>query len=136
MAGRDDCSYTLFGSPAVINVGGLSVVGTAGSITGLATSVYKLPYAAKIVGATRVSTTGGTAAGPTLLLQYSLAGTGTWTSIGTCAFGTDADGTTSDFSVTATSLSDGDCIRCAIAAGTAASTHTTNVAIEFIDLYE
>lgn len=136
MAGRESKKYDDFGSPYVLDEGAVSVVGTAASVTALAATYRKIPFRSKIMGATRVSTTGGTAAGPTVLLQYSLAGTGTWTSIGTAAFGTDADLTSSDFSVTATELADGDLIRLAIAAGTAAATHTVNFAIELIDLYE
>ena len=134
MAGRGTAKYDEYGSPQIISRGGVSVVGTASAITAIASTVFKLPFNAKIKGATRVSTTGGTAAGPTVLVQYSLAGTGTWTSIGTAAFGTDADGTGSDFSVTATSLSDGDQIRLALAAGTAAATHTCNFTVEMVDI--
>jgi hypothetical protein len=115
-------------------LGGVSVVGTAASITALAPTQFRLPYACKITGANRISTTGGTAAGPTVLLQHSLAGTGTWTSIGTAAFGTDADGTTSELSVTATDLAADDHIRLAIAAGTAAATHTVNFLVELNEL--
>jgi len=136
MAGRDNAPYDVFSAPVVMALGGISVAGTAASTTELAATRIKLPFRAKIVGATRVSSTGGTAAGPSVLLQHSLAGTGSFTSIGTATFGTDADGTGSDFSVTATNLADGDQVRLAIAAGTAAATHTVNFVLEFVELYE
>lgn len=134
MAGRNSQRYDEFGSPFVLNNGGVSVAGTAAAITALTGTVVSLPFKCKLRGATRLSTTGGTAAGPTVLAQYSLGGTGTWTSIGTCAFGTDADSTASDFSVTETTLADGDKFRLAIAAGTAASTHTVNFITEFTEV--
>jgi hypothetical protein len=134
MAGRDSTIYDDFGSPVVIRTTGVSVAGTAASITGLATTYISLPFNCKLRGGTRISTTGGTAAGPTVLIQYSLAGTGSWTSIGTAAFGTDADLKASDFSVTETKLADGDQVRLAIAAGTAAATHVCNFALEFVDI--
>lgn|SRR3990167_1627967 len=134
MAGRDTAIYDKYGSPFTISKGGVSVVGTAAAITALAATTFKMPFKCKLRGATRISTTGGTAAGPTVLAQYSLAGTGAWTSIGTCAFGTDADGAGSDFSVTETTLADGDHFRFAIAAGTAAATHTANFVAEFTEV--
>jgi hypothetical protein len=134
MAGRNTQDYAKFGSPILFQEGAVSVAGTAAAITAFAATVRKVPFKMRLRGATRVSTTGGTAAGPTILAQYSLAGTGTWTSIGTCAFGTDADGASSDFSVTETTLADGDLFRFAIAAGTAAATHVCNFVAEFIEV--
>lgn len=134
MAGRDSSIYDQYGSPFIINEGAVSVAGTAAAITALSATTIKLPFKCKLRGATRLSTTGGTAAGPTVLAQYSLAGTGAWTSIGTATFGTDADGTGGDFSVTETTLADGDHFRLAIAAGTAAATHTVNFTAEFIEV--
>jgi hypothetical protein len=134
MAGRDSKRYDEYGAPVILRTQAVSVVGTAASITALTATVTCLPFKCKLRGATRVSTTGGTAAGPTVLIQSSLAGTGTWTSIGTAAFGTDANDTMSDFSVTETALADGDGLRLALAAGTAAATHTCNFAIELIEV--
>lgn len=135
MAGRITDDYSEYGSPFVLTFDAVSVVGTAASATALAATTYVLPFNCKFRGATRLSTTGGTAAGPSVLVQYSLAGTGTWTSIGTAAFGTDANGTGSDFSTTDTDLADGDHIRIALAAGTAAATHTVNFLLEFVERY-
>ncbi len=135
MAGRNSREYDQYASPIVMNFNGVSVVGTAAAITALAATQICLPFKMKLRGATRTSTTGGTAAGPTVLAQYSLAGTGSWTSIGTAAFGTDANGTAADFGVTETTLADGDCFRLAIAAGTAAATHTVNFVAEFVEVY-
>lgn len=135
MAGRDSNQYDDFTSPVLMNFNGISTVGTAAAITALAAATVSIPFKMKLRGATRLSTTGGTAAGPTVLAQYSLAGTGAWTSIGTAAFGTDADGTAADFSVTETEIADGDKFRLAIAAGTAAATHTVNYCVEFVEVF-
>lgn len=134
MAGRKSSIYSEFGAPVALTFSAVSVAGTAASITALTATRVSMPFKMRLRGATRLSTTGGTAAGPTVLAQYSLAGTGAWTSIGTCAFGTDADGTAADFSVTETTLADGDQFRFAVAAGTAAATHTTNFIAEFIEV--
>lgn len=134
MAGRKSTIYSEFGAPVALAFSAVSVAGTAASITALTGTRVSMPFKMRLRGATRLSTTGGTAAGPTVLAQYSLAGTGAWTSIGTCAFGTDADGTAADFSVTETTLADGDQFRFAVAAGTAAATHTVNFIAEFIEV--
>lgn len=135
MAGRESNQYDQFKAPVVMNFNGVSVAGTAAAITALAAATVSIPFKMKLRGATRLSTTGGTAAGPTVLAQYSLAGTGAWTSIGTAAFGTDANGTAADFGVTETTLADGDQFRLAIAAGTAAATHTVNFIAEFVEVF-
>jgi len=134
MAGRNSGQYDQFGSPVLLSYGAITVNGTQAALAAVTATQTCLPFKCKLRGATRVSTTGSTAAGPTMLVQYSLAGTGTWTSIGTCAFGTDANGAASDFSVTETALADGDCFRFAIAAGTAAAAHTVNVIAEFVEV--
>lgn len=130
-----DRKYDEFGHRGFTSFDGLSVVGTASAVTAIAGGTIALPFAAKVVSARSLSTTGGTAAGPTLLLQKSAAGTGTWTSFGTCALGTDADGAIGTFTVTETSFAAGDAFRTAIAAGTAASTHTANLTVGFEELY-
>ena len=132
---RGSKQYDVYGAGQVVTFGGVSVVGTAAAITALSATTSNMPFAAKIKGATRVSSTGGTAAGPTVLVQTSLAGTGAWTSIGTAAFGTDASGIGSAFSVTETAVASGDFIRLAIAAGTAAATHTCNFMVEFTEVF-
>lgn len=53
-------------------------------------------------------TTGGTGTEMAIVLGYALAGTGTFTAIGTMALGTNADATVVDGAVTATNLSEGD----------------------------
>lgn len=134
MAGRDSKQYDQFKAPFVVPISGVSVAGTAASITALTAAQWKMPFNCKLRGGTRVSTTGGTAAGPSVLIQSSLAGTGTWTSLGTAAFGTDASGVGSDFTVADTAVLDGDHVRLAIAAGTAAATHTVNFVLEFVEM--
>jgi len=52
--------------------------------------------------------TGGTSAGRSLTLGYSVAGTGAIVNIGTAALGTMADGTVLDAAVTETSIANGD----------------------------
>jgi hypothetical protein len=65
-------------------------------------------------------TTGGTGTEMAITLGYSLAGTGTFTAIGTMALGTNADNTVVDGAVTATNLSDGDHLIIKSVAGTGA----------------
>jgi hypothetical protein len=75
----------------------------------------------KVSGASMKITTGGTRAGtaePTWGLAYSLAGTGANTVFGSMLFGTRADNTYGNFSVTSTNVSAGDVIRLTSIAGT------------------
>lgn len=66
--------------------------------------------------------TGGTSAGRSLLIGYSVGGTGTTVNIGTAALGTLADKTVLDGSITETSIADGDDIVIS-AIGTAAGAY-------------
>lgn len=66
--------------------------------------------------------TGGTAAGPAFTVNTSLAGTGALVPIGTATFGTHADSTVLDVTITETEISEGDDIVLESVAGTAAST--------------
>ncbi len=100
---------------------GLSVPGTAAS----ATVILRIPLAVDSVKLNYMRarlTTGGTAAGPSVLVGKSLAGTGAATTIGTLAFGTSADGAVVNVSLTNTEFDAGDEIVLTNAAGTAAST--------------
>jgi hypothetical protein len=75
-------------------------------------------------------TTGGTGAGPSITIGYSVDGTGTYVPIGTQAFGTHADGAMIDCSLTETKISAGDDILIQSVAGTVAST----VVVEYFDV--
>lgn len=100
---------------------GLSVPGTAAS----ATVVLRIPLAVDSIKLNYMRarlSTGGTAAGPNLVIGKSLAGTGAATAIGTLAFGTSADGAVVNVSLTSTEFDAGDEIVLTNAAGTAAAT--------------
>lgn len=109
----------------------ISLPGTAAAITAAVNSQIVLPIRATIRAAQAFIKTGGTAAGPVVLLQYSVDGTGTWTTFGSAASGTDADNAVKAFTVTATTLDAGDAVRLAIAAGTAAATPVWHVSVAF-----
>ncbi len=100
---------------------GLSVPGTAASNTVL----LRMPIAVDAVLINRMRlrmSTGGTAAGPSITVGKSLAGTGAVSAIGTYAFGTSADGSVATVSLTSTEFGEGDEIVISNLAGTAAST--------------
>jgi hypothetical protein len=99
---------------------GLSVPGTAAS----ATVLLRIPIASPVlVNRMRLRmSTGGTAAGPSITVGKSLAGTGAVSAIGTQAFGTSADGAVATVSLTSTEFDEGDEIVITNLAGTAAST--------------
>ena len=104
----------------------VTVAGTNAAIAAIANKHFKIP--ASFNGIVRsvgiMIKTGGTvaSAGATLLLQRSLAGTGAFSSFGTCAFlGTYADGDQTNLAVTQSEVVlGGDVLRLAIAAGTVA----------------
>jgi len=106
---------------------GISVPGTAAAATTLVR--LRIPRAMTIDEATVLAMTGGTAAGPTLILQKSLAGTGTAAGFATHAFGTDADNASAAITVTSTAFAAGDHLLIVNAAGTAASTPKANLLI-------
>lgn len=125
-----------FGGLQFLHYDTISVAGTNAAITALADTQRRFMAPVKFLGTAGVwIKTGGTAAGPSVLLQYSTAGTGTWTSFGTWASGTDADGTADSFVVTETTLAAGDVVRLAIAAGTAAATPVVEVTIPFVEAF-
>ena len=112
----------------------ISVAGTQAAIAALAVTMWRVNFNCKIIGCSLYFATGGTAAGPGVILQRSLAGTGTFATIGTFACGTFADATGGAMTVTETSCIAGDIIRLAVAAGTAASTPVIGSAdLEFIE---
>lgn len=110
---------------------GLSVPGTAAT----ATVLLRIPLVSSLrVNSIRVrQTTGGTAAGPNVVVGKSLAGTGAASAIGTVAFGTSADGAVATTTLTSTDFDAGDEIVLTNAAGTAASTPVVIFAIGYAD---
>lgn len=135
MSGLPDRTYDkLDGQPMIVQIGGtLTINGTAASATAVTGSYFRVPFACKLVGATFAEETGATAAGPTIHLDKSTAGTGTYSAIGTCAFGTEASTAGKDFTVTATELADGDQLRLELQAGTTATSKRTGCfAVELV----
>lgn len=108
---------------------GISVPGTAASDTVLIR--LRVPRAMTVDAASIVMQTGGTAAGPTVAVQKSLAGTGTATNVGTYNVGTAADNTSAALTVTATNFAAGDHLLITNLAGTAASTPKANLMLEW-----
>ena len=103
---------------------GLSIPGTAASDTVLAR--FPVNEAITVSGSARLRlSTGGTAAGPVLLICKSLAGTataGTANAFGTYTFGTAADNTGAYVTLTSTDFAAGDEIVLVNKAGTVAAT--------------
>lgn len=100
---------------------GLSVPGTAAATTVL----LRIPISTNVnlCGTARLRmSTGGTAAGPTITIGKSLAGTGAVVALGTYAFGTSADGSKATIGLTSTDFDPGDEVVISNVAGTAAST--------------
>ena len=102
--------------------GAATMTGThAAAGTSIAT-LFKVPANTNITvtGATMQRTTGGTAAAtaPAWGLMKSLAGTGAVAAFGTLLFGTVADASWSNFSVTSTNLAAGDVVSLYALTGT------------------
>lgn len=112
------------------NLTGLSVPGTAAS----ATDLLRIPLAAgqHINKAKLRLITGGTAAGPVITFNTSLAGTGTVSPIGTYSFGTSANGTQVSVTLADTFMTDGDELVIQNVAGTAAATPAIVFSIAYV----
>lgn len=117
---------------------GLSVPGTAAADTVL----LRIPLCSAIrsIGTARLRlTTGGTAAGPTVLICKSLAGTataGTANAFGTWTSGTAADGATASVGLTTTDFAVGDEIVIVNKAGTAASTPVILFSLPYVEFFQ
>jgi hypothetical protein len=107
--------------------GGLTVGGTNAANT----EIHRVRFAnpSKVETVDIVAMTGGTAAGPALLIGKSLAGTGTVANFATHTFGTDANNTAAGLTVATTDFADGDHLVISKAAGTAASSPKVSVNI-------
>jgi len=108
---------------------GISIPGTAASDTELVR--LRIPQAFTVDQATMVVTTGGTAAGPTVQVGKSVAGTGAVTSIASQAVGTAANNASFSFTVTSTDFDAGDHLVISNVAGTSASTPVAQIVIGF-----
>jgi hypothetical protein len=106
----------------MLNVGastGTTIVGTAAADTVLFR--YRCPRKMTFDEVTIVAMTGGTAAGPSVVVSKSLAGTGAAAGFATHAFGTDADNASAAVTTTSTDFAAGDHLLISTVAGTAAS---------------
>lgn len=116
---------------------GVSVSGTIASAAVLAQ--IRVPRAIRVTGCSSYCVTGGTAAGPSYTVGYSLAGTGAYTAFGTATIvkssGTGANNTGADCTVTETNLAAGDMLIIKSVAGTAAATPVANWTITFQELF-
>lgn len=138
----DTRTYSEYGSKFMSHHAGgpgLSVPGTAAADT-LVGKPFTVPSAfgskLDLIGADAYITTGGTAAGPNIAIQRSLAGTGAWTAIATLNVGTSADATVKGFTLAAAvTITAGDKLRIANIAGTVASTPTVDVHLAFQEVF-
>jgi len=112
---------------------GISVPGTAASDTVLIR--FRITDPITVDKASVVAMTGGTAAGPNLVLQKSLAGTGTAAGFATHNFGTAADNASAALTVASTDFAAGDHLLITNAAGTAASTPKANLMIGYVESF-
>ena len=115
------------------NASGYTIPGTAASDTVIIK--IRILDSITIDSAGYVAMTGGTAAGPTVALQKSLAGTGAGVTFASKAFGTAADATTAAMTVTSTTFVAGDCLLVTNVAGTSASTPKLNLTIGYKETF-
>lgn len=115
----------------VPNLTGISVPGTAAS----ATDLLRIPLAGALhINKVRMRLiTGGTAAGPVITFNTSLAGTGTVAPIGTFTFGTAANGAVTSVTLADTQLAANDEIVIQNVAGTVAATPAVVLTIGYAD---
>ena len=125
------------GSPFFVNLGGAhTIAGTVASAVAITGSYYKVPFACKLLSATISHSTGTTAAGPTIHIDRSVGGTGSYAAIGTAAktvIGTAASASTDAVTIAVTDLADGDVLRIENQANTGAeNTRVSTVTLELI----
>lgn len=114
---------------------GLSVAGTNAADAVL----LRIPLCENITvnGTARFRyTTGGTAAGPSITLGKSLAGTGAVVAFGTITSGTQANGAVGTMALTSTDFDPGDEIVVSVLAGTAAATPVVVFSLSYIETFE
>lgn len=137
--GRQTDDYEKFGAPFNLMWSAVVLSGTNAAAIQTAANIYRVPFNCKIVGGTTYYTTGGTAAltAPNPTIQVSLAGTGSYTAIGTGVMGTDATTGSVAWTVssgTAALLTAGDLVVLGLGIGTAAAGKVGNVLATFIDM--
>lgn len=135
-------SYSAFGQQQLFTFGhGVSLAGTNAAVAGIAGCIFKVPstWNGVLKSVSAYIVTGGTvaSAGVVGLIQRSLAGTGTFASIGTLTFlGTYADATVLAGTVDSTVVVlGGDILRLAIGAGTVAQTLVVTVSGAFQEAF-
>ena len=117
----------------IANDVGISVDGSIAAAAKVAR--VRFPRAGKIPGISYFNHTGGSAGGPSVTANKSLAGTGAATPFGTAVIaGTVADNTGADMTVTATELAAGDHLIINSVAGTAAATPVVSFVIEYYEI--
>ncbi len=134
-------TYNRFGHRAAFNIPAVAVTGTNASETQVAATKIVMPFPVKITGARRINTTASTAAVANwnMILQKSVAGTGSYTAIGTYAVGgTEASGVTGSATLSSTEatvkLAAGDVLAVALQGITAARNDTVNFQIAYEEL--
>lgn len=135
-------SYSAFGAQTLFPVGAtLTLNGTQAATVGVAGCIFKVPstWNGILKSVSAYIVTGGTvaAAGVKALIQRSLAGTGSYVTIGSLAFlGTYADATSQAGGVDETvTVLGGDILRLAIAAGTVAQALVVTIAASFQEAF-
>jgi len=117
----------------IANDVGISVSGTIATAAKVAR--IRFPRAVKVSGVSYFNHTGGTAAGPSVTVNKSVAGTGTASAFGTANIaGTVGDNTGADMTITATEFSAGDHLIINSVAGTADATPVVSFVIEYYEI--
>ena len=117
----------------IANDVGISVSGTIASAAKVAR--VRFPRAVEVTGVSYFNHTGGTAAGPKVTVNKSLAGTGSAVPFGTANIaGTVANNTGADMEITATEFAAGDHLIINSVAGTAAATPVVSFVIEYHEI--
>lgn len=126
-------SHARYNTRQVLQVSGddISLSGTQASASTI-TRTTALSNIRVLDGYVQVMT-GGTAAGPGFTLNVSAAGTGANVPFGTVTFGTHANNTIIDVSLTETAIAAGSDIVCVSVAGTAASTPVFAISLGYTE---
>lgn len=113
------------GHPSMVVLGGsMNIVGTQATTAAAVTGSYvRIPFNCKLVAASFAQEVGATAAGPTVHIDRSVGGTGSYAAIATHAFGTVKSTAGEDVTIPAggVALADGDHLRLELQVGTTAS---------------
>lgn len=132
-----DRTYDQFTHRASWNIAGVAITGTNAAESQVAATKVVAPFPCKVVAARRIHTTASTAAVANwnLILQKSVAGTGSYTAFGTFSVGgTEASGVTGTAAVTETNFAAGDVMAIALQGITAARNDVANFNIAYQEL--